>query len=232
MKKEIVRNLLEDLYAIYNPDHLIHLDKLTDKYHQMPTEAIEMVLIRYNHPNFSHYDEEKTKPEYIENLIQNYSIGQRILQGIDILSDSEKKRQKINEDKAREEEQKERSILDQKESDKRAITEEREKLARELEEVKKLKEDIDKIKKEEPKVVEVEKDWGNDLDVSIHLNYKEEKVNLPNFKHLSKLGIGARIVTTTDSGKAIGLSIKDIVFDNTTMDIINKPSLIIFIDKE
>lgn len=232
MKKEIVKNLLEDLYTVYNPDHLMYIDQLTDKYHQMPTEAIEMVLIRYNHPNFDHYDEEKAKPEYIQKLIQDYAAGNRTLQGLDILSDSARKKQAEEERLQREAEEKQRVLSEKEEQERAKIEEEKKKLQKELEEVKKIKEEISKIKEEEPKVVEVEKDWENDLDVSIQLNYRDEKVNLPNFKYLSKLGIGARIVTTTESGKAVGLSIKDMVFDNTTVDIIGKPSVMIFIDKE
>jgi|TARA_R110000851_G_scaffold145114_5_gene284476 hypothetical protein len=232
MKKEIVKNLLEDLYTIYNPDHLIYIDQLVDKYHQMPTEAIGMVLIRYNHPNFDHYDEDKATPEYVEKLIQDYAVGNRTLQGLDIVSDSVNKKQKEENNKRIQEEESQKAISEKEEANRKEIQKEKDKLLKELEEVKKIKEEISKFKEEEPKVVEVEKSWENDLDVSIHLNYKEEEVILPNSKFLSKLGIGARIVTTTKSGKVVGLSIKDIVFDNTTVDIIGKPSVMIFIDKE
>ena len=232
MKKEIIKNLLEDLYTIYNPEHLIYIEKLVDKYHQMPTEAIEMVLIRYNHPNFDHYDKEKATPEYIEQLIQDYAVGNRTLQGLDILSDSAKKKQQEEDKKRIQEEEYQKAISEREDASKREIQKEKDNFQREINEIKKLKEDILEKKDEEPKIVEVEKDWENDLDVSIQVNYKEEELNLPNSKYLSKLGIGARIVTSTKSGKIIGLSIKDIVFDNTTIDVIGKPSVMIFIDKE
>jgi len=206
MEKEHFKNLLEDLYKIYNPHYLQYLEYLTDKNFRMPNDAIEMIIVKYNSPNAQHHDPDKNKPEYRENLINSYSNGNRILENLDVLAEA-KNRTEHTEDKKSQE-----------------LQREREKLKKEIDEIKQIKKDL--LEKKEP-----EHDWS-DAEVIVQLNYKEEEVLLPPVKYMAQLGIGGRIVTTTKSGRAIGLSIKDILLDYETLEMTKKVSLMIFIDKE
>lgn len=234
MKKERFRELIEDLYRIYNPTHLQYLDFLTDKYYQMPSEAIEMTFQKYNSPNVSHHDPNKNTEAYRQMLIEKYAAGERVLQNADLLSDAQRSQEEIEKQRQElEQQEKERQAAEakrkQEEEERRAkeVAEEKERLKKELEEVKKIKEQLG----EKPQVVEVEKEKEPDLAIDIQTNV-EGKLNLPDPRILSSMGVGARLVTTTEKGDLVGLVVKDILLDHTTVEFMGKPSLMIIMEKK
>ena len=99
MNKDRFKELLEDLYTIYNPAHLQYLQFLTDKYFQMPSEAIEMTFTKYNSPNVSHHDPNKNTEEYRNMLISEYGKGNRILKNADIIGDAQKNQELFESEK-------------------------------------------------------------------------------------------------------------------------------------
>ncbi len=93
MKKEKFKTLLEDLYNLYNREHLIYVDSLVDKYHEMPYSAVEMILLKYNHPTFSHYDPKRSTDEYKIELINKYASGERPLQNLNLEVEAKKNKE-------------------------------------------------------------------------------------------------------------------------------------------
>lgn len=75
MKKENFKELLTDLYTAYNPDFLKYVPQLVDKYYHLEFDAVQNVLIKYNHESYAHYDPTKTTDEYIHQLIKDYDSG-------------------------------------------------------------------------------------------------------------------------------------------------------------
>ena len=94
-----------------------------------------------------------------------------------------------------------------------------------MEEIKKLKKDISE---HEHKVIEITKEPELEIDIQTNV---EGKLNLPNAMILSSMGVGSRFVTTTEDGKIVGLVVKDILLDNTTVEFMGKPSLMIVMEK-
>ncbi len=195
MKKELFKPLIEDLYSIYNPNHLQYADFITEKYHLMPSEAVKIAFTKYNSVNSPYYDPQKNTEEYINNLIAEYDKGNRTLQKIDLLNEKQKSLEKSK--KEEEEKQSEKG-------------KENEALKKEIEELK--------------------KGLVNDYIIDIQSNIDPSFI-LPDNRIIASLGIGSRIVASDKDGKIIGLIIKDVLFDNTTIEFMGKPSLMIVIEK-
>lgn len=225
MNKDRFKELLEDLYTIYNPAHLQYLQFLTDKYFQMPSEAIEMTFTKYNSPNVSHHDPNKNTEEYRNMLISEYGKGNRILKNADIIGDAQKNQELFESEKKRQAEEDEKIRLEKELQREAELKKEKDRLQKELEEIKKLKKDISE---HEPKVIEITKEPELEIDVQTNV---EGKLNLPNAMILSSMGVGSRFVTTTEDGKIVGLVVKDILLDNTTVEFMGKPSLMIVMEK-
>jgi hypothetical protein len=243
MNKEKFRSLMEDLYTIYNPDHLKYLDQLTEKYSIMPTEAVEMVLMKHNHPSFDHYDPDKNNMKYYQLLISSYTMGQRILQNVNVAQEVSEKRSQEIEEAEKSQQEKARLADEARREAEKKMSELKSDTEKKLESVNKKQQEF--IKKLEKQLLDIQKkietpatitevkaprEWEDDVEVIIKVDLKEDLI-LPNAKFLTKLGIGARVVTSNKEGKPVGLMIKDILFDNTSIDIIGKPEVIIVLEK-
>ena len=225
MNKDRFKELLEDLYTVYNPAHLQYLQFLTDKYFQMPSEAIEMTFTKYNSPNVSHHDPNKNTQEYRNMIISEYEKGNRVLKNADIVGDAQKTYELVEAERKRQNEEEEKIRQEKERQRENEIKQEKDQLKKELEEIKKLKKDISEHK---PNVIEVTKEPELEIDIQTNV---EGKINLPSAMILSSMGIGSRFVTTTDDGKIVGLVVKDILLDNTTVEFMGKPTLMIIMEK-
>jgi len=225
MNKDRFKELLEDLYTVYNPAHLQYLQFLTDKYFQMPSEAIEMTFTKYNSPNVSHHDPNKNTQEYRNMIISEYEKGNRVLKNADIVGDAQKTYELVEAERKRQNEEEEKIRQEKERQRENEIKQEKDQLKKELEEIKKLKKDISEHK---PNVIEVTKEPELEIDIQTNV---EGKINLPSAMILSSMGIGSRFVTTTEDGKIVGLVVKDILLDNTTVEFMGKPTLMIIMEK-
>jgi hypothetical protein len=97
MKKEKFKILLEDLYGLYNPEHLKYVDSLVDRYHETPYSAVDMILMKYNHPTFSHYDPFMASDDYKLELIRQYATGERPLLDLNLASEAKKHKDELKE---------------------------------------------------------------------------------------------------------------------------------------
>jgi len=230
MKKQDFTELLTDLYLAYNPDFIKYVPQLVEKYHRIEFDAVQNVLIKYNHDSYEHYEEEKSTDEYIHSLIKDYSNGNKSLKGFTVEMEIRRKKKneasKTEDEKKREEEikkaaEKELSGIKDKIGDtEKKIDDAQKKLDSRLKEIN------DQLQNAEP-VVQT-KSLYDDVEVSIKSNYTESELVFPNKKHLIALGKGARLVIRDEGGKMVGLIIEDILYDCVSLDI---PIIEIIINK-
>ena len=207
MRKEDFKELLTDLYSAYNPDFIKYIPQLVDKYHRLEFDAVQNILIKYNHESYAHYDPEKSNDEYIHSLIKDYNEGNRSLKDFTIEMHIKRKQEQENkkseEEKIREEEnRKELGEVKRKISDTEKKLEEAEKI---------LKEKIEKIKNFEPVTKKVS--IYDDVEISIKSNYTDSELILPNKDVLAGLGKDTRLIVQDKEGKMVGLIVEDILYD-------------------
>jgi len=214
MQKENFKNLLVDLYNIYNPANLAYVDDLVERYSRMEVDAVRNIFIKYNHKSAEHYNPELGTDEYIINIVREYDGGSRILQSVNIKADSIAKKQQNKEKSQLVPEQKITEFtndikeqIDKKESDLKKTFQEQIDALKTItsNEIKKFTSEIQKVSDSISKTQEP--------IVRIFSTYTNSELQLPNKKYLAGLGIGARIITTDESKKVIGLEISDITID-------------------
>jgi vacuolar-type H+-ATPase subunit I/STV1 len=215
MKKEDFTELLTDLYLAYNPDFIKFVPQLAEKYNRLEFDAIQNVLIKYNHESYNHYDVTKSTDDYIHSLIKDYSEGNRSLKGftveMQIIRNKEKEVGKSAEQKSIEEEAKKRAqeelseIKNQLGDTEKKIEDAQKKLDDKL---SKINQQLEKV---EPKIQRASIYDG--VEISIKSNYTDSELNLPNKEVLAGLGKGTRLIVPDKDGKMVGLIIEEIYYD-------------------
>jgi len=215
MKKEDFKELLVDLYSAYNPDFIKYVPQLVEKYHHMEFDAIQNILIKYNHESYNHYDVEKSTDEYIFSLIKEYELGNRSLKDFTIEMHLKRKAEQESnksEEQRKLEEAAEKKTQEELSGVKNKLSETEKKIE---EAEKKLDERLKKInsqlEKTEPAIQRVSLYDG--VEISIKSNYTESELNLPNKEVLAGLGKGTRLITSDKEGKMIGLIVEEILYD-------------------
>lgn len=215
MKKENFKELLTDLYLAYNPDFIKYVDQLVEKYHRLEFDAVQNVLIKYNHKSYSHYDPTKENDNYIHSLIKDYDNGIRSLKGFTV--EMQIRRNKENEanksaeeialeDAAKKQTQEELSGIKDKIGDTEKKIEEAQKtLDAKLKKINKQLEDSEPVVKNTS--------IYDNVEISIKSNYTESELEFPNKEVLAGLGKGTRLVVPDKKGKMIGLIIEEILYD-------------------
>lgn len=215
MKKERFTELLTDLYTAYNPDFIKYVPQLVDKYHRQEFDAVQNVLIKYNHESYAHYEVEKTTDDYIHGLIKDYSSGNKSLKDFTIEmhikrkaeKDADKTKEEIFiEEAAKKKAQEELSGIKSKIGDtEKKINAAQEKLNERLEQINKQLENVEPI---------IQKSSPYDgVEISIKSNYTDSELILPNKESLAGLGKGTRLIVSDKEGKMIGLIIEEILYD-------------------
>lgn len=215
MKKEDFTELLTDLYTAYNPDFIKYVPQLVEKYHRLEFDAIQNVLIKYNHESYAHYDPAKATDEYIHSLIRDYSSGNRSLKDFTIEMHIKRKREQESsksekeralEEAANRKTQEELSGIKGKLSDTEKKIEEAQRLLDEkLKSINEQLKDVDKVAGKSS--------FYGEVEISIKSNYTETELVFPNKDVLAGLGKGARLIVNDVSGKMIGLIIEEILYD-------------------
>jgi chromosome segregation ATPase len=215
MKREDFTELLTDLYLAYNPDFIKYVEQLVEKYHRLEFDAVQNVLIKYNHESYSHYDPVKATDDYIHSLIKDYSEGNKSLKGftveMQIRRNQENEANKSAEEIALEEAAKKRA-QEELSGIKSKLSETEEKID---EAQQKLNERLAKINEQlentEP-VVQNTSIYDN-VEISIKSNYTDSELSLPNKEVLAGLGKGTRLVVPDKQGKMVGLIVEEILYD-------------------
>jgi len=211
MKKENFKELLIDLYTAYNPDFIKYVPQLVEKYYHLEFDAIQNVLMKYNHESYAHYDPAKLTDEYIHKLIKDYESGFNSLKDFTIEMHIKRKQEQetnnaLEQNSKNEETQKELSGVKEKLSETEKKIEEAQ---RELDD--KLKMINEQIRNAEPSIKKVS--IYDEVEISIKSNYTDSELILPNKEVLAGLGKGTRLIVADKQGKMVGLIIDEILYD-------------------
>lgn len=190
MDKKRFRDLLTDLYQKYNPAHLPYVDELVERNHGSPYAAIETIFRKYNHKNLPHYDPVKATDQYRIDLLKAYEAGGRPFRDVDLEVDAAS-----------------RVEVPPAPEVKGPSPEEREK---EVE--RRVAAKVDEA------IAALHKKADDGIDYTITMDNVGEEVLLPNKRHLASLGIGARLVLRSATGKPLGFVIKDITYDSFSLE--------------
>lgn len=237
MRKNQFSNLLTDLYTAYNPDYLKFVDSLVEKYSGLEFDAVQMIFIKYNHPQHAHYNEEMSTDEYIHKLLKDYRSDNRTLENFNISSqvlknreieqkkaeeakkreeelELERKRQLDEQEKLRLKEESKSNKIAQEELSgvKRKLTETEEKIERAQRE---LDDKLKNIKQQisEASSIQEKKSMYDDVEISIKTDYTDSELILPNKEILAGLGKDARIIVNDKDGRVVGLVVEEILYD-------------------
>jgi hypothetical protein len=218
MKKENFKELLVDLYSAYNPDFIKYVPQLVDKYHHIEFDAVQNILIKYNHESYTHYDALKSTDDYIHSLTKEYDAGNRSLKDFTIEMHIKRKAEK---EASKTEEQKNFDDAANKKAQEqlcetvKIVKEAQNKLDESFNEINKQLDEIDKTNKiPNPPEVSIQKvSLYEDVEISIKSNYTESELIFPNKEILAGLGKGTRLIISDKNKKMIGLIIEEILYD-------------------
>ena len=255
MNKENFKNLLLDLYTIYNPANITYIDDLVERYNNsLEFDAVKNIFIKYNNKKAGYYDKALGTDEHILATIKEYNNGNRTFQGLDLKGNIVNKKvetAKIEKNKAEQiikEAQNETSLKQdelnktfaENKSEFDSFVDERknafnkeynEKLTELIEFSKKTFMKIDEASIVQQKIDEIVAPTPPEDNTIIRIfsTYTNTELDLPNKKLLSTLGQGTKIITRDKENKIIGLEITDVSIDFITDP--NKPIIEIFVNK-
>jgi len=238
MNKDLFRNLLTDLYTIYNPGYLTYVDDLVEKNHHLAFDALKNIFIKYNSKKASYYDPKLGTDEHILYVIKEYNNNNRIFQGLDLkgnIIEHKAEVKDIEKEEAKQiiEDAKTKSLSKYDElnkffkDEKNAITNHFKQEKEQFEQFfnKKLDELAEANKIASQKLLQAKQTEDinqkqaveDDTLIRIFSTYTNSELNLPNKKLLSSLGQG------------IGLEITEVSIDFITDP--EKPIVEIFVNK-
>lgn len=232
MEKVIFRNLLVDLYKIYNPDNVQYVDGLVEKYSRHEFDAVQNIFIKYNYKSAPYYDSEIGTDKYISDLIKEYDADLRSLENINLKEQFNGKTEAL-EQKTKFEEIKKIETIQKEVKDE--VSGEVNKKLQTLEDSFAKKElahknALDTIYNDFQKKIEMLKQDNDDITIRVFSLYTNSELVLPNKKEISRLGKGCRLILKDENDKTIGLEIKDIVYDCVS-ELSGKPLIEIWVDK-
>lgn len=232
MEKDIFKNLLTDLYNIYNPANIQYVDDLVERYNRLEFDALKNVFIKYNRKSAPYYDPSIGTDEYILNLIKEYEAGLRSLENV-ILQDRVVEKPEVVEKNEVLENLK--GIQEAQQEIKKEVTGEVDKKIQSIEKSFSEKEDafkkqLEAIYKDFEKKLSTLKESNDDVTIRIFSAYSNSELDLPNKKIIAGLGKGSRLIIKDKDEKTIGMEIVDITYDGIS-DIDGKPLVEIFLEK-
>ncbi len=228
MDKKNFKNLLVELYAIYNPANLQYVDDLVEKNSRFEFDALKNIFIKYNRKNMPHYDEYVGTDEYIIKLIKEYERGLRSLEGIVLKTESIEAS----------EENKEEKPLQKIEVSQKEIKEDFNERTKQLEDLflekeKSIKEYLEnKYKEFERGIKSLSQTNDTDIKPTIRIFDKDlnAELDLQNKHIIASMGKGARLIIKDKNDKVIGMEIFDIIYDGTS-ELNESPLIEVFLRK-
>ena len=247
MNIESFKNILLDLYSIYNPSKIKEVNRIVGNYNGKEYDAIKTVLIKYNYKGHPGYNENANRDEYIDFLIKSYSKGERVVSEESLLKQTkEEELEKIKKSKLEK---------DIKEKEKESIV----KLGNEVK--KEIKKEIDELYNSVNNLIDnktkeineyfksknIEFDEKQKLIKNIqtdvlnytgktvenktietrvshtkinieNLNFTESDIQLPPEEVLETLSRGTRIIVKSSEGRVCGIEVKDVTYDLISYD--------------
>jgi hypothetical protein len=232
MEKVNFKNLLTDLYNIYNPANIQYVDDLVERYNRMEFDALKNIFIKYNRKSASYYDPSIGTDEYVLNLIKEYESGLRSLENVTLQDRVIEKPEVIEKNEVLESL---KGIQETQEEMKKEVAGEVDKKIQSIEKSFSeregvFKKQLDAIYKDFEKRLQILKESNDDVTIRIFSAYSNSELDLPNKKIIAGLGKGSRLIIKDKDGKTIGMEIVDITYDGIS-ELDGKPLVEIFLEK-
>lgn len=247
MDIESFKNILLDLYSIYNPSKIKEVNRIVGNYNGKEYDAIKTVLIKYNYKGHPGYNENANRDEYIDFLIKSYSKGERVVSEESLLRQTkEEELEKIKKS------QLEKDIKEkEKESIVKLGNEVKNEIKKEIDELYNSVNDLIDNKTKEIneyfKSKNIEFDEKQNLIKNIqtdvlnytgktvenktietrvshtkinieNLNFTDSDIKLPPEEVLETLSKGTRIIVKNSEGRVCGIEVKDVTYDLISYD--------------
>ena len=219
MNKEVFKNLLTDLYNIYNPANIIYVDDLVEKYNRLEFDSLKNIFIKYNRKDSPHYESTVGTDEYIFKLLKEYESGARPLENTKLNN------QIIETPKIAEKAMEPVEKIQEKQKETNTEIEQPFKEKEEL-----FKQTLDEIYKDFEKRLQMLKESNDDVIIRIFSTHSNSELNLPNKKTIAGMGKGSRLVVKDENNNTIGLEIVDVTYDGIS-NINGKPLIEVFVKK-
>jgi len=231
MESNDFKNLLTDLYLIYNPDKISDVDRIVQNYNGREFDAVKTVYIKYNFRQSPFYDPNIGTDKHVKSLIESYSNGERILSK-DFVNVEKKEKEQIELEKTKVEEEKKRKEVD--ELKKNVLSEQEKVLNTKLKEAneqlfkqsEELKKQLEIVKKELSQVLEK----NSPFDIQLKFNFDDSNLNIPSKENFVYCSIGQRIIMTDKDKNLLAVEIIDILDDYLSDP--SKPVREIILDKK
>ena len=214
MESNDFKNLLTDLYFIYNPDKVSDIDRMIQNYNGREFDAVKTVYIKYNFRQSPFYDPNLGTDKHVKSLIESYSNGSRTLSK-DFVNTEKKELERVELEKIKNEEEKKKKeaeelkqnvLSEQEKVLNKKLTETNEKLIKQIEDSKKQ---LEVIKKEVSQVLEK----NSPFDIQIKFNFDDSNLNIPSKENFIYCSIGQRIIMTDKENGLVAVEIIDILDD-------------------
>ncbi len=235
MNKEHFTILLEDLYDKYNHTKKSEIPNLVEKYNGQEFDAVKTFYFKYNFRSHPNYDSKAGTDQFIKNIIEKYSTGERIIrdamlapsieqESINLIKkETQEANLLINETselkkdellKMAEEKIKSiENIISDKEKQLQEMIDKMESIIQEK--VQKIEDNINKIGKESLEVLSshspIKEESDEHIELKINLDYEESDIELP--KEIKTMAAGTRFLILDQNKKFTAFEIKDIFCD-------------------
>lgn len=240
MNKEHFRILLEDLYDKYNHSKKSEVVNLIERYNGQEFDAIKTFYFKYNFKSHPNYDQKAGSDNFIKNLIEQYSNGQRpikdVVQEIDLEQERllafKREQEKANTDINTVSEAKKEELLkiaDDKLKTLDILIQSKSKQLEDMiqkmdimiqEKARKIEENIKKISEESIELLSnnrnVTQESDEHIELKINLDYEETDIELP--KEVNTMAAGTRFLMFDQNKKIIAFEIKDIFCDYVSVE--------------
>lgn len=214
MKSNDFKNLLTDLYLIYNPDKISDIDRMVQNYNGKEFDAIKTVYIKYNFRQSPFYDQNLGTDKHVKYLIDKYSEGNKVLSKdyVDIeKKEQEKKIQEVEKQQEEQEKKKEEEL-------KNSVLSEQEKILNEkfnktnsefVKQIEESKKQLDLIKTVLSQVVEK----NTPFDIDLKFNFDASNLDIQSKENFIYCSIGQRIIMTDKQSNLVAMEVIDILDD-------------------
>jgi len=225
MSPNIFKEIVEDLYRLYNPSKIKDVDNIISNYVGNEFDAIKTILLKYNFKGHPSYSENANRDDYVNYIIENYKNNIKVISKENLL-----KQTKEEELKKIQEQQNDKKVkFEELEKHKSEIERTSNKFLEKMEEqinsvesrmndfeskynhIQEIHEDISKF---EGKIIDNEESEINNIKINIEsLNFTDSDISLPSKEVLDSITKGSRLILKTSSGNVCGVEVKDITYD-------------------
>lgn len=199
MESQHFKDLLIDLYEVYNPTGKNKIEGVVNTYNGREFQAVYDFLFRFNYPKSEHYNDKIGNEQSVKLLIDSYSKGDKIL--YKLLKQNRPAQELISE-----------SLQQVNDMVKTSTQDSTEHLNKVVDDKLKVLDEYIKSKMEEINALTAKVSAPlENVDVKLNILWNEKEINIP--RSIENMSIGTRFMTFDVEGKMHGMEVKHIFED-------------------